>query len=299
MCKTENEETCRQEKSREEEIARRQCPPSTNQLGVLAARNGTENPGRGCGPPFLRPHPEPPLSVRRDRRLGRQDRGPDSRSRQAGQTSSSPNDWPGSGYRPQNLHRQPFRTERRLRYSSFSLISFPIWQDYQKPPHQPFRIDHAGWAPFWTPPFVHSPNFFSLRVSGTYAVCLGGMVFCCHCGRLVERGRFCSACRGLIAPDDVTAELRRHHKQMRVLVVGLGLAFLVTTGSIVRLIYVERAVGRSLSGGQTSAPVLQQQQPLPTQAAAAQTPPSQTITPGIFPSQPQQPPPQAKSWRRC
>ncbi len=116
------------------------------------------------------------------------------------------------------------------------------------------------------------------------------MAFCSHCGKLAEGGRFCTACGGPIAPDAVeaiTAELHRHYKQMRLIVV-LGLV-LGTAGLIViRVMYVERAVGGSRFGGETSAAALQQ--PLPTQGTAAQTPPGQAITPDTLTSQPQQQP---------
>jgi hypothetical protein len=116
------------------------------------------------------------------------------------------------------------------------------------------------------------------------------MAFCSHCGKLAEGGRFCTACGGPIAPDAVeaiTAELHRHYKQMRLIVV-LGLV-LGTAGLIViRVMYVERAVGGARFGGETSAAALQQ--PLPTQGTAAQTPPGQAITPDTLTSQPQQQP---------
>ena len=122
------------------------------------------------------------------------------------------------------------------------------------------------------------------------------MAFCCHCGKLAEGGRFCTACGGPIAPDTVeamTAELHRHHKHMRLIVAALGLVFVVTAGLIVIGVrHVELEVGRSLFGGETSAPALRPQQPLPTQRTAAQTPPGQAITPDTITSQPQQQPPQ-------
>jgi hypothetical protein len=85
----------------------------------------------------------------------------------------------------------------------------------------------------------------------------------------------------------MTAELRRHRKQMR-LVVVLGLV-LVTAGLIaIRAMYVERAGSRL--GGETSAAPLRQ--PLPAQGTAAQTPPGQAITSDTATSQPQQQPAQ-------
>lgn len=105
------------------------------------------------------------------------------------------------------------------------------------------------------------------------------MVFCRHCGKLVDGGRFCSACGGPIAPDALdamAAELNRHRNQMRLIVIALGLVFVVTMGLIVsRVMLVERTGGRSLSGDETSAPVTRHQQPLPTEPIAAQTPPGQ------------------------
>lgn len=102
------------------------------------------------------------------------------------------------------------------------------------------------------------------------------MVICRHCGKLVDSGRFCSACGGPIAPDALDAmasELNRHRKGMRLIVVALGLVFVATAGLIVsRVTHAERTSGRSLSGNETPAPVTRQQQPLPTEpTAAAQT----------------------------
>jgi hypothetical protein len=117
------------------------------------------------------------------------------------------------------------------------------------------------------------------------------MVFCSHCGKLAEGGRFCSACGEPITPDAVkamSAELRRHRKEMRLIVVALGLVFAVAAGLIVsRGRHAERIVDRSLSGSETAAPALPQQQPLP-----AQTPPGQAIPPNTITSQPQQQPTQ-------
>ena len=110
------------------------------------------------------------------------------------------------------------------------------------------------------------------------------MAFCSHCGKLVEGGRFCTACGGPIAPDAVeaiTAELHRHYKQMRLIVV-LGLVVLTGGLIVIRVMFVQRA---ARFGGETSAAALQQ--PLP--GTAAQTPPGPAITPDTFTSQPQQP----------
>jgi len=113
------------------------------------------------------------------------------------------------------------------------------------------------------------------------------MAFCSHCGKRAESGRFCSACGGPIAPDAVeaiTAELHRHHKQMR-LVVVLGLVVLTGGLIVIRVMFVQRA---ARFGGETSAAALQQ--PLPTQGTAAQTPPGQASTPDTSTSQPPQQP---------
>jgi hypothetical protein len=112
------------------------------------------------------------------------------------------------------------------------------------------------------------------------------MMFCCHCGKPSEGGRFCAACGKPIAPDAVEAmaELRRHRKQMRLMGVALGLVLLVTAGLFVsRAIRAERAVGSLLFSGETSAP---------TPPADAQTPPAQTGTPNPFALQPPQQTPQ-------
>ena len=105
------------------------------------------------------------------------------------------------------------------------------------------------------------------------------MVFCRHCGKLVEGGRFCSACGGPIAPgavDAIAAKLKRHRNEMLLVMVALGLVFAVAGGLIVsRVMHAERAASGSLPGGESSAPVTRQQQPLPAPPAAAQTPPGQ------------------------
>lgn len=88
----------------------------------------------------------------------------------------------------------------------------------------------------------------------------------------------------------MTAELRRHHTQMRLMVAALGLV-LVTAGLIViRVMQVERAGSRvgETPAAATSAAVLRQ--PLPAQkGSAAQTALGQAITPDTANSQPQQP----------
>ena len=117
-------------------------------------------------------------------------------------------------------------------------------------------------------------------------------MFCCHCGKPADGGRFCAACGQPMAPEAVeamSAELHRHRKQMRLMVIALGLVSMVTVGLIVsEVTHARLIVGRSLVGDETTA----QQQPA-TPAAAAQTPPGQAIIPNTFNSQPQQPPQQA------
>ena len=115
------------------------------------------------------------------------------------------------------------------------------------------------------------------------------MAFCSHCGKLAEGGRFCTGCGASIAPDAVaamTAELHRHHKQMRILVVALGLVALTGGLIVIRVMFVQRA---ARIGGETSAAALQQ--PLPAQGIAAQTPPGQASNSDASSSpQPQQQP---------
>ena len=115
------------------------------------------------------------------------------------------------------------------------------------------------------------------------------MAFCSHCGKRAEGGRFCAACGAPIAPDAVvamTAEVHRHHKQMRLMVVVLGLVVLTGGLIVIRVMFVQRA---ARFGGETSAAALQP--PLPTQkGSAAQTPPGQAIAPDTSISQPPQQP---------
>lgn len=110
-------------------------------------------------------------------------------------------------------------------------------------------------------------------------------MFCRHCGKPVEGGRFCSACGGPIAPyalDAMAAKLKRHGNEMLLIVVVLGLFFVISAGLIVRrVMHTERAAKGSLPGDEISAPVTQQQQPLPPPPVAR-----------ISPIQPQQQPPQ-------
>ena len=121
------------------------------------------------------------------------------------------------------------------------------------------------------------------------------MVFCCHCGKLIEGGRFCAACGSPVAPDAIaamTAKLHRQRKQMRLMVVVFGLVLVATAGLVVsRVMRTERAGGLPF-GGESSAPSPRQQQQLPTPPTAAQTPPAQPSTPDSFTSRPQQQPPQ-------
>ncbi|MBZ5568418.1 MAG: hypothetical protein LAN64_11275 [Acidobacteriia bacterium] len=81
----------------------------------------------------------------------------------------------------------------------------------------------------------------------------------------------------------MTAELHRHHKQMRILVVALGLVALTGGLIVIRVMFVQRA---ARIGGETSAAALQQ--PLP--GTAAPSPPGQASTPDTFTSQPPQQP---------
>jgi hypothetical protein len=113
------------------------------------------------------------------------------------------------------------------------------------------------------------------------------MVYCCHCGKLAEGGRFCAACGKPIAPEAIEAmnlELRRHRKQMRLMVAALGLVLVAVAGLILSRAN-ER--GRSPMSGESSAPALRQQQIPPPPTAPA--PPGQPSTPEPVASQPQQP----------
>ncbi len=105
------------------------------------------------------------------------------------------------------------------------------------------------------------------------------MVYCRHCGKLVEGGRFCSACGEPLAPDAMDAistKLKRNRNEMLLIALALCLIFAVTAGLIVsRILRTQRAASGSLPANETSAPVTQQQQPLPSPPAAAQTPPGQ------------------------
>jgi hypothetical protein len=75
---------------------------------------------------------------------------------------------------------------------------------------------------------------------------------------------------------------KHHRNEMLLIVVALGMLLAFIAGLIVRrVMHVERAASGSQSGSETSAPVTQQQQPLPTPPAVAQAPPGQP---------PQQPP---------
>jgi hypothetical protein len=127
------------------------------------------------------------------------------------------------------------------------------------------------------------------------------MVFCCHCGKLAEGGRFCTACGRPIAPTPATAtaaaaspveamkaELDRHHKQMRLVVAALGLALAVSVGLIIGwVMHAGWTASHSLSGGEISVPALQQRPPLPIQ-----TPSAQVIIPDTSGLQTQQQAPQ-------
>jgi hypothetical protein len=118
-------------------------------------------------------------------------------------------------------------------------------------------------------------------------------MFCSHCGKPAE-GRFCAACGRPIAPDAVTAmaaELHRHRKQMRLMVGAFSLVFVVAVGLIGSwVMHAERAVGRALSGGETTVPTLRQ--PLTIPPAGSETPSGQAATSTPFTAQPQQQPSQ-------
>lgn len=111
------------------------------------------------------------------------------------------------------------------------------------------------------------------------------MVFCRHCGKSVEGGRFCSACGGPLAPDAANAmatKLKRYRNEMLLIVLAIGVVFAVTAGLIVsRVMHAERAAGLHPTS-ESSAPVTRQQQTLPTPTA-----------PQTLPGQPQQQPPQS------
>jgi hypothetical protein len=114
------------------------------------------------------------------------------------------------------------------------------------------------------------------------------MIYCGHCGKLIEGGRFCSACGGAIAPDAVAvaAKLRRQRNKLLLIVGALGFVFVVTTGMVVsRVRHAERSRG-SFPGDEMSTPVTPQQQPLlpspaaaRTQAGQPQPPPTEMIPP--------------------
>ena len=103
-------------------------------------------------------------------------------------------------------------------------------------------------------------------------------------------GRFCAACGRPIATNAVAAmaaELHRHRKQMRLMVGAFSLVFVVAAGLIVSwVMHAERAVGRALSGGETTVPTLRQ--PL----TSSETPPGQATTSTPSTAQPQQQPSQ-------
>lgn len=61
-------------------------------------------------------------------------------------------------------------------------------------------------------------------------------MYCRHCGKLVEGGRFCSTCGGAIAPgavDAVASKLKRQRNEMLLVVAALGLIMIVAAGLIV------------------------------------------------------------------
>ena len=118
------------------------------------------------------------------------------------------------------------------------------------------------------------------------------MVFCCHCGKLSEGGRYCTACGRLLASTPATAtasvaddrldavaamraELDRHRKQMRFLVVGLCVV-VISVGLIVSWVtHAGPTASHSLSSGENSVPEAPPRQQLPIQV-----PSGQAIVPG-------------------
>jgi hypothetical protein len=114
------------------------------------------------------------------------------------------------------------------------------------------------------------------------------MVFCCHCGKLSEGGRYCTACGRLVASTPATpvvadnrldlvatmrAELDRDRKQMRFLVVGLC-AVVISVGLIVSWVMHSGPTARN------SVP-----EPPPRQQLPIQVPSTQAIAPDTSASQ--------------
>ena len=116
------------------------------------------------------------------------------------------------------------------------------------------------------------------------------MPFCSHCGRqATDGGRFCTSCSAPIAPDAVatlTAEARRHRKQMLSIVVAVGLVLALAVWVLLDgALSAKRDTVGSLINGATAAPQQPPQQQPPPQAgvSAPGEPASNTPTGGIDP----------------
>lgn len=106
------------------------------------------------------------------------------------------------------------------------------------------------------------------------------MMYCLHCGRPVDAGRFCSGCGRPITPavDTMGTKLKRHRNEMLLILASFGMVFAFTAGLIVsRVMHVERGASGPLSSTETTAPVTQQQQPLSASLAVAQAPRGQPL----------------------
>jgi hypothetical protein len=102
-------------------------------------------------------------------------------------------------------------------------------------------------------------------------------MFCCHCGKPVEGGRFCTACGKPVAPDAVEAmraEVSRHRLEMRLAASALGLILVIGAGLTVSWL---RRAGRTAD----RPPAVGENSPraLPEQPPVAQAPPAEAVTP--------------------